>query len=108
MLVLAFCCKRTTSHRLRVLRPPVPKCPLACSRSRRFEQPAQVKQFIAPCQPTVFLKVVGVLTQLDLLKYWKENTMFDLAGSEGVDGMKVVNIKLQVDLFVFPLPGKTR
>ena len=39
----------------------------------------------------------GVLTQLDLLKYWKENTAFDLAASE------VVNIKPQVDPFVFPV-----
>ena len=44
-----------------------------------------------------------VLTQLDLLKFWKENTLVDLAGSESLDGMKVVNFKPQVFPFVFPV-----
>ena len=54
---------------------------------------------LSPC----YRALRSMLKQLDLLKYWKQNTAFDFAPSEGLDGMKVDNIKPQMDPFVFPV-----
>ena len=62
---------------------------------RESQQQASEDRFVFPVRH-------GMLTQLDLCKYWKENTVFDLAGSKSLDNMKVVNFKPQVGPFVFP------